>query len=207
MFRTLDYSIIFNPDLTYETVTDIDNNIYKTITIGNQVWMAENLKVTHYRDGSPIQKNIYDKTGSYYNYNNNEYWTSSNGRLYNWYAVTNTKNIAPVGWHIPTDNEWTILVNYLNGEFVAGGKLKETGTLHWLSPNTEANNQSGFSALPSGFVNYDEYSNMGKYSYFWSVDESSATNAWSRYLFYGYAKSYRASNNKDFGFSVRCIKD
>lgn len=139
------------------TVTDIDGNIYQTIKIGTQWWMAENLKVTHYRNGDSIP-NVTDETawsnlttGAYGNYNNDDDISNTYANLYNWYAVNDSRNIAPIGWHIPTDAEWQTLVDYLGGESVAGSKMKETGTEHWRSPNVGTTNESGFSALPGDY--------------------------------------------------------
>src|ERR1035437_682216 len=173
---------VFNNNLTYGTMTDQDGNVYKTITIGTQTWMAENLRTIKYRDGTPIP-NVTDNTtwtnlttDAYCNYNNT---TSADtiaiyGRLYNWYAATNSHNIAPIGWHVPTEAEWTTLIYYLGGYSVAGGKMKETGTTHWKTPNTGATNESGFTALPSG-VRSDwrttpigKFVNMGYHTIYWS---------------------------------------
>ena len=149
------------------TVTDIDGNTYQTVKIGDQWWMAENLKVTCYRNGDAIP-NITDgttwaslSTGAYCEYNNDINNVATYGRLYNWYAVTDSRNIAPAGWHVPSDAEWKQLEMYLGmsqSEADAtgwrgtdeGGKLKEVGTMHWNSPNTGATNESGFTALPGG---------------------------------------------------------
>lgn len=201
-----------NESLT--TVTDFDGNVYKTVTIGTQVWLAENLKVTHFANGDTIPcitndfgwSNTYQ--GAYCNYDNSESNSVSYGRLYNWYAVADGRNICPGGWHVPTDAEWTVLTNYLSGESVAGGKLKEPGTTHWLSPNTEATNETGFSALPSGTRNGSgSYSNSYNHGYWWtSVSQDSAT-AWSRNMNYNHANVYRNYDPKTTGFSVRCIKD
>jgi uncharacterized protein (TIGR02145 family) len=143
-------------DVETNTVTDIDGNIYHTVTIGTQVWMVENLKTTKYRNGDPIPNvtgNAWAAltTGAYCWYNNDAAtYKATYGALYNWYAVADSRNIAPTGWHVPTDAEWTTLTTFLGGESVAGGKLKETGTNHWTSPNTGATNETGFTALPGG---------------------------------------------------------
>ena len=196
------------------TLTDIDGNIYKIVTIGVQVWMAENLKVIRYRNGDAIP-NITDETawsslttGAYCNYNNNSSHVAVYGRLYNWYAVNDNRNIAPAGWHVPNDAEWQILVDYLGGDATAGGKMKETGTDHWSSYNIGATNESGFSALPSGFrVDYGEYGYLWHYAFFWSSVENVTDYAWNRELSYNNSGVYRGSYNKRFALSVRCIKD
>jgi uncharacterized protein (TIGR02145 family) len=196
------------------TVTDIDGNVYLTIKIGNQWWMAENLKVTHYRNGDAIT-NITDgttwdglATGAYCEYDNNVANVATYGRLYNWYAVNDSRNMVPTGWHVPTDVEWQTLVDYLGGDAVAGGKMKEAGTAHWISPNTDATNESGFSGLPGGYRagSGNDY-NLGGYAYIWSSTEGSSYYAWSRDLDYSNSEVYRIGSNKHFGFSVRCIKD
>jgi uncharacterized protein (TIGR02145 family) len=195
------------------TVTDIDGNVYKTVKIGDQWWMAENLKVTHYRNGEYIPNPTGNLdwsrlTGAYCDYNNDINQVPVYGRLYNWYAVTDTRNLAPTGWHVPTDSEWQILIDYLGGDAVAGGKMKEVGTSHWFDPNTGATNESGFSAVPAGERNVNGlYGNMGIYALFWSSSEYSSTNAWYRILHYGNIEIYRNSPFKDYGFSVRCVKD
>jgi len=148
------------------TMTDIDGNVYETVTIGTQVWMAENLKVTHYRNGNTILHIIdwfswFTLTGAYCEYDNDVNNVAVYGRLYNWYAVNDSRYIAPVGWHVPSDAEWLTLVDYLGGDTVADGKMKEIGTTHWVSPNTGATNESGFSALPGGYRDYGGNSDMG----------------------------------------------
>jgi uncharacterized protein (TIGR02145 family) len=196
------------------TVTDIDGNVYQTVTIGTQVWMAENLKVTHYRNGDPVP-NVTDggtwsglSTGAYCNYNNDTGNVATYGRLYNWYGVADSRNIAPAGWHVASDAEWQTLVDYLGGSAVAGGKLKEVGTTHWNPPNTGATNESGFSALPGGYRSSNGYFyDMGSYAYFWSSTESYSYYAWYRYLYYDYSQVSRHYDYKRYGFSVRCVRD
>jgi uncharacterized protein (TIGR02145 family) len=199
---------------TSGTVTDIDGNVYHFITIGTQTWMVESLKTTRYRDGTSIP-NVTDvsqwsnlQTGAYCDYNNTSSNSITYGRLYNWYAFSNSRNIAPAGWHIPTDAEWTTLTDYLGGESVAGGKLKESGTTHWSSPNTSATNESGFTALPGGFrdVNGTFY-NIGSHDYWWSASEYSSTTVWYRNVYYDNSIAYRRSYSKSAGFSVRCLRD
>jgi len=198
---------------TTGTVTDYDSNVYKTVKIGDQWWMAENLKVTHYRNGDPIP-NVTDATewnalttGAYCNYDNNSSNAEIYGRLYNWYAVTDS-NIAPEGWHVPSDAEWETLVNYLGGGSVAGGKLKETGTTHWNSPNEGATNESGFAALPGGYRTSDGYfGDLGNYAHFWSSTENGSNTAWTRELYYYTARVYRYDAGKRFGYSVRLVRD
>lgn len=209
-----------------DTVTmDVDGNVYQTVTIGSQVWMAENLKVTHYRNGDPIP-NVTDgstwsglSTGAYCNYNNDINNVATYGRLYNWYAVDDSRNIAPEGWHVPTDEEWKQLEMYLGMSQAEvdstvwrgtdeGGKLKETDTTHWLRPNTGATNESGFSALPGGIRHfYGGFNYMGYLAYFWSSTERSSSYAWTRGLHDYYSQVGRGYYSKHGGFSVRCVRD
>jgi uncharacterized protein (TIGR02145 family) len=202
------------PDCGCESVTDIDGNMYSTIQIGSQCWMAENLKVTHYRNGDPIPNVTSDyiwfelTTGAYCNYNNDEGNVDVYGRLYNWHAVVDGRNIAPEGWHVPSDAEWQILVDYLGGDAVAGGEMKEAGITHWLSPNTGATNASGFTGLPAGRRDLDGYFlNLGGIGYFWSTTEAPANHAWYRNLHYFLAGVTHGDYARVGGFSVRCVKD
>jgi uncharacterized protein (TIGR02145 family) len=199
---------------TIGTIIDYDGNVYDTVQIGTQVWMKQNLKTTHYKNGTAItypgtnntawQNNT---TGAYAWYNNDEAtYKNTYGALYNWYAV-NTGNLCPTGWHVPTDAEWSTLTTYLGGESIAGGKLKAT-TL-WISPNTGATNSSGFSALPGGDIeSYDgAYYGIANYCYLWSSTESNTTEAWIRFMFYYGSNAMRIKNIKTNGYSVRCIKN
>ena len=205
------FKIIADDDLF---LIDIDGNEYQVVVIGDHIWMAENLKVTHYRNGDPIPHLTSDSewtstsSGAYCAYDNNEDNVETYGRLYNWYAVDDSRNIAPEGWHVPTDDEWQTLVDYLGGSSVAGGKLKEAGTEHWNSPNTGATNESGFTALPGGYRgDYGYYYYMGYYGYFWSSMEDYSGNAWRREPVYNNSEVYRISSSKQYGFSVRCLRD
>jgi uncharacterized protein (TIGR02145 family) len=205
---------VFNSNITYGTMTDQDGNIYKTVTIGTQTWMAENLRTTKYNDGTDIPNitlisNWYTlTTGAYCNYDNTTIadTIATYGRLYNWYAV-NTGKLAPKGWHVPTDDEWTVLETYL-GKDVAGAKMKETGYTHWNSPNTGATNETGFTALPGGFRSSTGiYYNIGTFSIWWSATEEDDDNSLSIYLFYYYSKDTRDASEKNHAYSVRCVKD
>jgi uncharacterized protein (TIGR02145 family) len=207
-------------------VTDIDGNVYQTVKIGNQWWMAENLKVTHYRSGQAIP-NVTDglewanlSNGAYCCYNNVNSNIATYGLLYNGFAAADSHNIAPAGWHVPTDEEWKELEMYLGmsqSEADAtywrgtdeGGKLKESGTTHWASPNTGDTNESGFTALPGG----SRYSSVGYFyyigdgGYWWSASSFNATTAWHRVLSYDKAQVHRSFYGKQLGSSVRCIRD
>jgi uncharacterized protein (TIGR02145 family) len=196
------------------TVTDIDGNVYHTVTIGTQVWMVENLKVTHYRNGDSIP-NITDgtewgnlKTGAYCNYNNDPNNADAYGRLYNWYVVIDSRKICPAGWRVPTYRDWEILEAYLGGVPIAGGKIKEAGTVHWKSPNTGATNESGFTALPGGYRRFTgKFYYVGYYGYWWSTRAYNVNNAWYNYLGYIYSNLNRYFYSKTLGFSIRCLKD
>jgi uncharacterized protein (TIGR02145 family) len=205
--------------LDTNTVTDLDGNVYQTVTIGTQVCMAENLKVTHYRNGDPIPNITSDSdwtsltTGARCDYDNDADNVPVYGRLYNWYAVDDSRGIAPEGWHVPTDAEWQILVDYLGGSSVAGGKMKATGTIEegtglWYHPNEGATNESDFSALPGGYRHLDgNFYYLGSYAYFWSSTEYSSYLAWYRLLSYYNSDVYRNYDLKQLGFSVRCVRD
>lgn len=196
------------------TLTDIDGNVYKTVTIGSQVWMAENLKVKHYRNGSLIPQ-VTDNTewgnltsGAWCYLDNDAANAGIYGLLYNWFAVNDLHNLAPTGWHIPSDAEVAVLVNYLGGVDVAGDKLKETGTVHWIAPNQGASNSSGFSALGSGYRTYTgTYQEKNYSSSYWNSIEFNEFNGdfWS--LSSGMANVYSNSYFKVAGMSIRCIKD
>ncbi len=199
-------------------ITDAENNTYKTVTIGTQTWMAENLKVSKYSDGTSIP-NITDNkqwqnntTGAWSYYNSDAANNAKYGKLYNWYAVSKTtngnKNVCPTGWHIPTDAEWTVLTEYLGGASVAGSKMKEVGTTSWSSPNTDATNESLFTSLPGGYrYSNGVYVNVGSNGEWWSSTEYNTNLAWYRDLYDSNGSVYRYYVDKSFGFSVRCLKD
>ena len=191
------------------SITDADGNIYHTVIIGTQTWMAENLKTTKYNDGSSIpnvtarSEWIDLSTGAYCNYNNQEKNATIYGRLYNWYAV-NTGKLAPKGWHVPTDAEWTVLADFLGGEDVAGDKMKTT--TGW-EDSMGATNESGFSALPGGFrLSFNgAFHSIGSNGVWWTSTRYNAHNAWDREL-NCYSILHRHYAPYD-GFSVRCVKD
>jgi len=195
-------------------VTDIDGNSYSTVAIGNQIWMKENLKVSKYRNGESIATGLSNTTwaettaGAYAVYNNDASINSTYGKLYNWHAIADPRNVCPTGWHVPNDAEWTTLTSLLGGESVAGGKMKSTGTQFWFSPNVGATNESNFTGLPGGY-RYDSgtYGYNGGLGAWWSSTAQDSNNAWYRYLFYYYGAAYRFDSNKHYGYSVRCIKD
>jgi uncharacterized protein (TIGR02145 family) len=200
-------------------VFDIDSIIFKIdkwqpLTIGTQVWMLKNLDVDHYRNGDSIPEvrignewsNL--ETGVWCYYKNSDSIGKIYGKLYNWYAVDDSRGLAPEGWHVPSDAEWTELENYLGGSNLAGCKLKEAGTTHWESPNTGATNESGFSVLPGGWRGIDgTFLSIGSLGSWWSATESTTTSALYRYLHYDSTYLYTFSNYRYDGFSVRCVKD
>lgn len=212
---------LFNPNKSYGSLTDQDGNTYKTITIGSQTWMAENLRTTKYRNGDEIPE-VTDSTlwenstaGAYCNYQNtnNIETIATYGRLYNWKAATDDRMIAPSGWHLPTLNDWMILSNYLV-DSVAGIKLKESGNLHWKQTYLfEGTNETGFTALPGGYrIHYGHqfiFMQMEKEGGWWTVTEDSTDldNAYHISMGYNYAGFGGCNCPKQEGFSVRCVKD
>ncbi|MBW6492910.1 MAG: T9SS type A sorting domain-containing protein [Lentimicrobium sp.] len=200
---------------------DIDYNSYPVVTIGNQTWMAENLKVTHYRNGDEIP-NVTEnsewndlRSCAYCWYDNDINWKDDYGALYNWYAANDSRGLCPAGWHTPTDAEWTILANYLGGEGVAGGKMKSTLTdpdahPRWNLPNTGATNESGFSGLPGGSRNSPfggGFYSIGLVSYFWSSSQRDSGIGWLRSLVHDFSYLSVLSYEKPNGYSVRCVRD
>jgi len=189
--------------------------VLPTIVIGTQQWMRENLDVLTYRNGDIIPQ-VTDAiawaaltTGAWCYYNNDVANGAIYGKLYNWYAVNDSRGLAPAGWHIPTDAEWTTLSTLLGGESVAGDKMKTTGTTRWTTPNAGATNESGFAGLPGGGrYSAGTFSSVGSLGYWWSATESNSTDAWSRYLDYNSGSLYRYDYfYKKNGFSVRCLRD
>lgn len=186
-----------------------------SIQIGAQKWMSKNLDVAHYRNGDIIPQ-VTDAaawgaltTGALCYYNNDPANGAIYGKLYNWYAVNDSRGLAPQGWHIPSDAEWTTLSTTLGGESVAGGKMKTTGTSRWASPNTGATNECGFSGLPGSHraSSSGTFSNVGHYGYWWSATEFNTTSAHGRDLYYALGSIGMVTASKRNGFSVRCIKD
>ncbi|OFY67154.1 MAG: hypothetical protein A2Y71_03965 [Bacteroidetes bacterium RBG_13_42_15] len=216
-FTTKMFPTVFNPNLTYGSVSDIDENLYKTIQIGNQIWMAENLRTNKYSDGTIIPNVTNDMewrnliTGAYCWFNHDETtYKATYGALYNWFAV-NTGKLCPTGWHVPSDGDWATLSTYLGGDLIAGGKMKEKDTTHWVSPNISADNSSGFTALPGGNrENYGAFlAGVGLVGYWWRSSERVGTDyAWIVSISNIYSSLTRGNSyKKTQGFSVRCIKD
>jgi len=194
------------------TVDDIDGNTYKTVTIGNQVWMAENLKTTKFNDGTDIPnvtgqtewKNLY--TPGYCWYDNNAEYKSTYGALYNWYAVA-TGKLCPVGWRVPSTDQWTALTTYLGGEYLAGDKLKEEGNQHWKNFNDAANNVSGFTALPGGGRIDGNFTFIERSGAWWSSTAFNEEKAYLREMDDIVVEVMTGYLSKKEGLSVRCIKN
>jgi len=198
-------------------ITDVSGYKYNPILIGTQIWLVENLKTTKYRDGTSIANVTDDSqwglltTGAYCNFKNDLKNGDTYGRLYNWHAVSDVRGICPLGWHVPTDVEWTALMDYLGGRTVAGGKLKEAGSTHWYGQNVFGTNEVGFTALPgdfrpsNGIIIYHLFFS----AYFWTSTPVSVTSASAYYNWIPYYDKLvtRASTDKKVGYSVRCIKD
>ncbi|HRH65011.1 MAG TPA: FISUMP domain-containing protein [Bacteroidia bacterium] len=193
-----------------QTVTDIDGNVYPTVTIGTQIWMKENLRVTHDRYGNFIPNVRNDSvwsilsTGarSYYN-NDSSSYSGVYGALYNWYAVD---NICPINWHVPVDNDWIILIGYLGGTNVAGGAMKSI--FGWNFPNTGATDSSGFSGLPGG-DRYDSgpYNYRGFFGHWWSSTANAGVLRFATLLSYDNAQAVKYYFNVNAGFAIRCVCD
>ena len=210
--------------ITVSSVSPCDDTTtpYPVVTIGGQIWMQKNLNVCKYRNGDDIPQ-VQDPTawaalttGAWCYYNNDTANGTVYGKLYNWYAVTDPRGLAPTGWHVPTDAEWSTLINCLdptanggaNTPNVAGGAMKENGTTHWYNPNTGATNSSGFTGLPGGYRNGDgPFYYVNTFGCWWSSSETDTTSAWNRYLNNDTSHAASWFYVKTGGFSVRCIKD
>jgi uncharacterized protein (TIGR02145 family) len=207
-FKTKDVQIVYGAN-----VKDIDGNEYRTVVIGTQTWMVENLKVTKYNDGNAISTTAvagdWNKltSGGYCWHNNDALANKATyGALYNWYAV-NTGKLCPTGWHVPTTAEWETLTTYLGGVYAAGGKLKEVGTTHWLDPNL-ASNETGFTGVSTGTRNYfGTYDTLGRTCNFWSSTASADNNATSYMLANEHTGFTVVKIDKATGYTVRCIKN
>lgn len=201
-------------------IIDIEGNSYNTIILGTQHWMSENLKTSKYRNGDIIPNGLSyidwanTTEGACAIYNNDTVNNSVYGKLYNWYATYDSRGICPTGWHVPTDDDWTTLSNYIlsytNLFSIIGGTMKTTGTFQWAAPNTGANNMSGFSALPAGWMEiYNNY-NFTAQTYvaaFWSCSENGNADGWYRMLNNNSTELSRYASDKHYGMSLRCIKE
>jgi len=210
------------------SISDIDGNSYRTITIGSQTWMRENLRTSRYNDGTAIPELTLEaqwtnSTPGWCWYQNDPFKNPDYGKLYNWYALSPTtngnKNVCPEGWHVPTDLELTDLLDTLDPadvnpnhtnvqSTVAGGKMKHVGNEYWIDQHILDSNESGFTQLPSGFrSNVGPFFNIGTAAYLWSVDEDSEFQAWSRWISTTQPSVSRSATNKRHGLAVRCLKD
>jgi uncharacterized protein (TIGR02145 family) len=196
------------------TITDMDGNVYTEVIIGAQTWMVENLKTTKYNDGTSIPLVTGNTawgnlTTPAYCWYDNDVAANKNtyGTLYNWYAV-NTGKLAPIGWHVASDAEWNTLITDLGGIDSAGGKLKETDTTHWVSPNMGATNETGFSALPGGYRIFNgTYDYLGYGGYWWSATPINVTESWVRSMYNGNTRVFTSGKYNNYGYSVRCVRD
>ncbi len=213
-------SIIFYAGGGGNTITDYDGNVYTIVEIGSQSWLGQNLKTTHYNDGTPIPLQtvalIWDtlSTNAYCWYDNDISNKEPYGALYNWYvgnsAVNGGKNPCPAGWHVPDDDEWTALTDYLGGASVSGGKLKEAGTAHWFTPNSGATNETGYTALPGGFRGTGgAFCELGKKGMWWTTygHPTFTSSGYYRSMSFSSPGVYRSNMGKSLGMSIRCIKD
>ena len=192
-----------------------DGYTYTSVVLGNgQEWMAENLRTTTYANSDPIP-NVTDSTqwsnlstGAWVHYNNDNQYENPYGKLYNWFTVDDSRNVCPTGWHVPTLGEYMVLIDYLGPLLLAGGMMKSTGTQYWLSPNTDATNESGFSGLPGGMRDHlGSFLTIGYSGVWWSSTERSASPAYWVNLSYGSGFVHPIYVQKGNGTSVRCLKD
>jgi uncharacterized protein (TIGR02145 family) len=217
-FTTKIFEVIFNPDVVYGTLSDIDGNNYKTIVAGSQTWMAENLKTTRFNNGIQIPlitnsaawTNLFSPGFGWFD-NNDSVYKNIYGGYYNWFAV-NDGHLCPVGWHVPADSEWQLFLNYLGGISTAGSKIKETGAYNWIPANPNATNGSGFTALPGGIRsgNNGLFGGQGKAGGWWSSTDLLAnplSTAWSYWALSDSATTIRTDFFKNYGINVRCVKD
>jgi uncharacterized protein (TIGR02145 family) len=220
MKKSIIYTFLCAIGLLFTSSTEIsisksnDANLLKEVKIGSQIWTSENLNVEQFRNGDPIfharTRKQWTKAGrngqpAYCYYGFDKANGLKFGKLYNWHAVNDARGLAPQGWHIPSDEEWTQLADALGGKGIAGMSLK--GNTDWLAPGL-GDNQSGFNGLPGGFRNADGvFYFMVEYGKWWSATSEDATNAWCNYLYHGYNMALKYYLNKSYGLSVRCVKD
>jgi uncharacterized protein (TIGR02145 family) len=225
--ESCDLSSLLNSDLVYGSMIDQEGNVYKTIVIGTDEWMAENLRTSIYRNGDAIPTDLSNEiwqntnSGAWAYYNDDASYACPYGKLYNWYTCVDSRQLCPVGWHVPSDTEWSVFINFLdptaNGGDnifnIAGGQMKTTGIVEtltglWYTPNVGATNSSGFSGVPAGYRNVNgSFDTIGIYSFWWSSSENDTTFAWNRSLINSRDDANRFANEKHFGFSVRCLRD
>ncbi len=197
-----------------DEVIDIDGNRYLTVTVGTQIWMRENLRTSRYQNGDSIPEIILysdwaaSSNGAWCWYDNSHFNDTPYGKLYNWYAIEDSRNLCPVGWHLPVNSELTTLSDFFGGAVVAGGKLKEIGLAHWNAPNAAASNRGGITDLPGGYRHSDgTFHGIGIYSDWWTKTVHSTDSAWYHETYHDDQNVNIYATEKVYGFSVRCIKD
>ncbi len=202
-----------------QTIADIDGNIYNTVTIGSQIWTKENLRTTKYSNGIPIHYEAVDSIwggltiSAFCTYHNDTSYRHEYGNLYNFYAVIDSDKVCPAGWHVPSDGEWNILINYLGGDSIAGGKMREAGLTHWPTPNAGADNSSGLTVLPAGYRWSNYGFNPGKFNALngngaiWTTTNNSGSTAIAKYFYTGDAGVASLNFRNSYGMSVRCVSD
>jgi uncharacterized protein (TIGR02145 family) len=194
-------------------IRDIDGTFYNVVQIGDQTWMSENLRTSRYSNGDPIPNIVSSSewaactSGAWCTYENDAANEAIYGKLYNWYAVADSRNVCPTGWRVPSDLDWSILIDFLGGEVVAGGKMKSL--IHWSLPNSEATNESAFEGFPSGYrYSFNGfYNSIGYSGYWWSSTEATYLYTWYLNINYDNGNADRNFTSKNNGFSVRCLKD
>jgi uncharacterized protein (TIGR02145 family) len=207
-------SVSFNSKIEYGVVSDKEGNSYKTVLIDNKTWLAENLRVTKYKNGDPIETTEKNKDISkdvepkyYWKFEGSDSISSIYGNLYTWYVVQDPRGVCPDGFRIPTDKDWVSLINSLDGNIVAGAKLKEVDFNHWMKPNANATNETGFTGLPGGYRENDgKYYVLGFRGYWWSSKNNYVSIVWNSGLMYNYDILERLDFVKKNGLSVRCVK-
>ena len=207
-------------------VSDIDGNTYQTIVINGQEWMAENLKTSRYANGNTIPSDLNNfqdeyqidslNVGSWLNYNNDSQLGNIYGKLYNWYAVTDSRSLCPTGWKVPNEADWNTLIDFLdpgNNHFseasqshFAGGMMKSVGTQFWLNPNEGATNESGFTGLPAGNYMFSDFNELGQNGSWWSLNQRDWFEGWMRGVAFSTDNLARYAHGKSRGLSVRCVK-
>lgn len=207
-------NLVLCSELAIGTLTDIEGNVYQTVVIGTQEWMAENLRTSTYSNGEEIpnvtgQSEWADlSSGAWCYFDNDIQYEYPFGKMYNWYAVTDPRNVCPTGWHVPSAEEFAALSDYLGGDSIAGGKLKVVGAILWNGPNAEATNESGFSAVPGGLRNtLGNFESLGSRSFLWSTTDVGGLMGVCRLLYHDLDDFANSTKNLDCGQSIRCLRD
>lgn len=206
----------YEASLADRMVSDIDGNTYRTVIIGGQEWLADNLKSTRYANGDTIAELVKEGVSGWYrittgacsSYEEDQGFVETYGLLYNWWAVSDKRNICPQGWHVASIEEWEELFEHLGGKETAGGKMKVKGTAYWCSPNEEATNKSGFNGLPSGGRGENGgFWGIEKLGSWWTSSENGRYNARSVSILHSYGEVLVDTDHKRIGFACRCIRD